>query len=143
MYDVETIWQTGRHDRLAIRGWQLTGTAGYRWPQVRLQPRLGIRIFAASGDRDSTDGQLNTFRPVYGRSPVHDLMPMGAANVALLSLDGEIWFTAKTHFVLRGYALRRVSGNDGLYASEMAFMTRNLIKNGVGNRYANSKGTHC
>ena len=141
MYDVETVWQTGRHDRLAIRGWQMSGTVGYRWQQIRLQPRLGIRVFAASGDRDSTDGQLNTFRPVYGRSPVHDLMPMGAANVALLSLDGDIWITAKTQFVLRGYAMRRVSENDGLYASEMAFMTREPDQNGEGKGMPIATGT--
>lgn len=141
LYDAEAVWQTGSYDRLAIRGWQVTGTAGYRWQNVPLMPRLGFRIFAASGDRDSTDGQLNTFRPVYGRSPVHDLLPMGAANVALISLDGDIWITARIQFVLRCYAMRRVSANDGLYASEMAFMTREPDQNGVEKGMSIAKGT--
>jgi hypothetical protein len=141
LYDMEAVWQTGSYDKLAIRGWQLTGTAGYRWQNARLKPRFGIRVFAASGDRDSTDGQLNTFRPVYGRSPVHDLIPMGAANVALLSLDGDIWITAKTQFVLRCYAMRRVSAHDGLYASEMAFRTREPDQAGVENGMPVARGT--
>ncbi len=133
LYDAEAVWQTGFYDNLAIRAWQLLGTVGYRWQDTRLKPRLGVRIFAASGDRDSTDGQLNLFRPVSARSPLHDLVPMGAANVALLSLEGDIMLTRKTQFNLRYYTLRRVSGNDGLYASDMAFMTREPDRNGVEN----------
>lgn len=70
--NIELVAQRGTLSRaqgdLAIRAWTLASDSGLRWPGHRWQPRLGIKLDIASGDRDAHDGRLNTFNALYPKS---------------------------------------------------------------------------
>lgn len=70
--NVELVAQRGTLSRaqgnLAIRAWTLASDSGLRWPARRWQPRLGLKLDIASGDRDAGDGRLGTFNAMYPKS---------------------------------------------------------------------------
>lgn len=135
-YDAEAIGQTGLYGNSPVRAWQLTAVAGLRWRDLRLDPRFQVRIAGASGDLDSTDTKMNLFRPIATRSPVHDLIPVGFANIGIFTVEGEIRIAKGMHFGLGYYAVRRISPNDGSYTSDVTHMVREPDNNGI------DKGIH-
>jgi hypothetical protein len=71
-WNVEAVGQAGhlRTDTAlsGIRAWTVASDAGWRWPGVPLQPRLGLKVDIASGDRRAGDGRLQTFNALYPKS---------------------------------------------------------------------------
>jgi len=71
-WNVEAVAQRGHLDtamqRLDVRAWTLASDTGWRWHQAPLQPRLGVKLDIASGDRDAGDGRLQTFNALYPKS---------------------------------------------------------------------------
>jgi hypothetical protein len=135
-YDAEAIGQTGIYGNSPIRAWQLSAVAGLRWRDLRMEPRVQVRIAGASGDLDSTDTEMNLFRPITTRSPINDLIPVGFANIGVLTVEGEIRIVKGLHFGLGYYAVRRLSPNDGSYTSDVTHMVREPDNNGI------EKGIH-
>ncbi len=70
--NIELVAQQGTLSRsqgdLDIRAWTLATDSGLRWPSIRWQPRLGIKLDLASGDRNPQDGRLGTFNAMYPKS---------------------------------------------------------------------------
>jgi hypothetical protein len=70
--NIELVAQQGTLSRsqgnLDIRAWTLATDSGLRWPTHRWQPRLGIKLDIASGDRNPQDGRLGTFNAMYPKS---------------------------------------------------------------------------
>ncbi len=70
--NVELVAQRGSlssaQGDLAIRAWTLASDTGLRWPDLRWQPRLGLKLDIASGDRDAADGRLGTFNALYPKA---------------------------------------------------------------------------
>jgi hypothetical protein len=135
-YDAEAIGQTGIYGNSPIRAWQLSAVAGLRWRDLRMEPRVQVRIAGASGDLDSTDTKMNLFRPIATRSPINELIPVGFANIGIFTVEGEIRILKGLHFGLGYYSVRRLSPNDGSYSSDVAHMIREPDNNGV------EKGIH-
>jgi hypothetical protein len=73
---------------------------------------------------------MNTFRPASTKSPVHDLIQIGSANLALISPELEVVLSGKLAFTLRYFATARLSGNDGLYPPDGRIMVRPTDKPG-------------
>jgi len=48
-----------------IRAWAIGTRAGYTFATTSWQPRLGLQLDAASGDRHGTDHTLGTFNPLF------------------------------------------------------------------------------
>ncbi len=71
--------QTGHLGNASIRAWALSSDSGYTFAHP-WQPRLGMRIDAASGDSDLGDGKVGTFDPLYPRNGVY-----GEASLTTLS----------------------------------------------------------
>lgn len=71
--------QTGHLGNASIRAWALSSDTGYTFAHP-WQPRLGMRIDAASGDRELGDGKVNTFDPLFPRNGVY-----GEASLTTLS----------------------------------------------------------
>jgi hypothetical protein len=130
-YDAEAIGQTGTYGDSRIRAWQLSALAGLRWRDLRMSPRVQVRIAGASGDLDSTDTRMNLFRPIATRSPVHDLIPVGFANIGVFTMEGEIKIVKGFYFSLGYYSVRRLSPNDGSYSSDVVHMVREPDNNGI------------
>lgn len=71
--------QTGHLGNASIRAWAVSSDSGYTFSHP-WQPRLGLRIDAASGDSDPGDGKAGTFDPLFPRNGVY-----GEASLTTLS----------------------------------------------------------
>lgn len=69
-YSWDFAWQTGHLGNASIRAWAVSSDSGYTF-KVPWQPRLGMRIDAASGDRHAGDGRVETFDPLYPKAGVY------------------------------------------------------------------------
>lgn len=125
-YDAEFTYQFGKHGSNNIHAWQLSSQFAYRWQALSWKPRLMIREALYSGDRKPDDGIINTFRPVTAKPPVYDLVPIGPANIALISPEAEILLHKTLTLTFRYFWVWRLSENDGLYPPDMRKMSREL-----------------
>lgn len=73
------VGQTGHLGNASIRAWALSSDSGFTFTHP-WQPRLAMRIDAASGDSDLGDGKVGTFDPLYPRNGVY-----GEASLTTLS----------------------------------------------------------
>jgi len=64
-WDLESMIQHGSIGTDRIRAWAVGTRAGYTFAGVSWQPRLGLQLDAASGDRHGTDHSLGTFNPLF------------------------------------------------------------------------------
>jgi len=136
-YDAEFTYQFGKHGGNDIHAWHLSSQFVYRWQTLSWKPRLMIREALFSGDRKPDDGIINTFRPVTAKPPVYDLVPIGPANLVLISPETEIFLHRTLSLTLRYFWVWRLSENDGLYSPDMRKMTRenDLPDNDLGKVY--------
>lgn len=63
-WDVEAMLQTGTIGGATIGAWAAGSIAGYKL-DLRWSPRVALQIDAASGDRHSRDGRVETFNPLF------------------------------------------------------------------------------
>jgi len=71
--------QGGHLGGASIRAWAVSSDSGYTFDHP-WQPRLGMRVDAASGDSDLGDGKVGTFDPLFPRNGVY-----GEASLTTLS----------------------------------------------------------
>lgn len=71
--------QRGHLGGASIRAWALSSDSGYTFAHP-WQPRLGLRVDAASGDGEPGDGKVGTFDPLFPRNGVY-----GEASLTTLS----------------------------------------------------------
>lgn len=64
-WNVETVYQFGDFGDADIRAWTVASLVGYRFANVRWQPRIALSANIASGDNDPDDGRLQTFNPLF------------------------------------------------------------------------------
>lgn len=64
-WDLEAMEQSGRIGSQTIEAWAFGSLVGYTLHEVRWEPRFGLQVDAASGDKNPTDHQLNTFNPLF------------------------------------------------------------------------------
>jgi|WetSurSiteA1Bulk_404760.scaffolds.fasta_scaffold03534_4 hypothetical protein len=130
-YDAEFTCQFGQFGQQDIRAWQLASQISYSWQQYWWRPRLSVREGLYSGDREPADGTINTFRPVSTKSPVHDMIGAGSANLLILAPEAEITLSSKLVFTMRYMAFWRLSGNDGVYPPDVRKMLRGTDVSGA------------
>lgn len=63
----EGIFQTGSFGDETILAWTASLDTGYTF-DVKLQPRLGVKVDVVSGDTNPNDGHLETFNALYFKS---------------------------------------------------------------------------
>ena len=74
-WDIEAIVQTGQHKNDSVRehthdsilAFSVSVGGGYTVPQLPASPRFTLGLDFASGDRDFTNGDVQTFRPIVFR----------------------------------------------------------------------------
>lgn len=112
-YDVEGVIQRGDFRGLNIQAWYVSGTVG-RTFNHRWAPRVALRVDAASGDKDRTDGTLNTYNQLYV-PPISLRTDLGVSN--LVTVQPQVTFRPlpKTSVGVLTAGLWRQSKDDGVY----------------------------
>jgi hypothetical protein len=64
-WDIEAMRQGGDVGDTAIRAWGAGSRVGYTLDATTWQPRIGLQLDAASGDRRPGDGTVGTFSPLF------------------------------------------------------------------------------
>ncbi|WP_263264862.1 alginate export family protein [Pseudomonas sp. RIT-PI-S] len=64
-WDLEAMLQGGSVGTKDIRAWATGSRLGYTWKTAAWAPRVGLQLDAASGDRHTGDGSLETFNPLF------------------------------------------------------------------------------
>ena len=64
-WDAEAMGQNGSIGAQAIRAWATGAIIGRTYDLIPLRPRVSLQFDAASGDKNPTDHQLNTFNPLF------------------------------------------------------------------------------
>jgi hypothetical protein len=64
-WDAEAMSQNGRIGAQTIHAWATGAVIGRIFGSTRFRPRLSLQFDAASGNKSSTDHQLDTFNPLF------------------------------------------------------------------------------
>jgi|HubBroStandDraft_6_1064221.scaffolds.fasta_scaffold114937_3 hypothetical protein len=64
-WDAEAMAQNGSIGARAIHAWANGAIIGRTFDRAPLRPRVSLQFDAASGDKNPTDNQLNTFNPLF------------------------------------------------------------------------------
>lgn len=117
-YDVEGMYQLGKFEDLDIQAFNLSAEVKYTFPG-KLKPVIGLAGVYISGDRDSTDGQLNTFDPMYPKPTFGLAAPLGPANIT--NIRPIIGLKPISGLGIYGsvYFMGRQSNQDGTYTPGM------------------------
>jgi len=91
-YTLEYAYQFGEFGSLDVKAHALIALAGYTFNGHPWKPRLGLEWDFASGDKDSTDSQRNTFDNLWPTNHLHygyiDLVSL--QNINAYRLTGDI-----------------------------------------------------
>lgn len=116
-YDIEGLYQFGDFATNNISAWTLSANISYAFYQVKLKPQIGIKTEAISGDKNSGDGRLNTFNPLFPKGAYFGLAALiGPYNLLDAHPYVQINLTKKLTFTTDYDLFWRMSANDGLYA---------------------------
>lgn len=122
-YNWEAIGQFGRFGGDDIRAWTVATETGVIFADVPSRPRLGLSANIASGDKNPSDGRLQTFNPLYPRgnyfSEDATLGPRNFFNVhpsLTLQLDDALALTTDVNFFWR------LEKTDGVYTPSGAIL---------------------
>lgn len=114
-YEAEGVVQGGRFAGRDIRAW--AGSLGGGYTLVRpWSPRLGLRLDAGSGDKDSADDEVGTFNPLFPRgSYFNDTSLTSWSN--LVAVRPSLGLAPRRNVSLElSYLMRwRQTGEDAIY----------------------------
>ncbi|GAB3093428.1 alginate export family protein [Lysobacter terrae] len=79
-WDVEGMWQWGRIGASDVQAWAAGARGGYTFARP-WNPRIGLQLDAASGDRRAGDGRVETFNPLF---------PNGSYSFSRAALTGYV-----------------------------------------------------
>lgn len=106
--------QVGGQDVEAYSG---TVDFGMHFPRERWQPRVGIALGVASGDRRRDDGRINSFDPLFPNPTYYSAAPLGfPSNIA--SIEANMTARPEAAITLRAATTTflRTSNTDAVYA---------------------------
>jgi len=116
-WNLEFIGQWGTFGSGTIQAWSVASDTGYTWHSVAWSPRLGLSANVASGDKNPTQRNLQTFNPLFPRgnyfSELSLLGPRNFFNVhpfVTVSPHRTVVFTADVDFFWR------LQKGDGVYS---------------------------
>ena len=120
-YDIEPVYQFGHIDNRDIRAWTIASDIGYTFLQHPWQPRVGIKMDIASGDRHQGDGTVGTFNPLFFKAGYfNDASLLRPANIKDLHISLQAQPLENLTATLGTDAIWRFSKDDAIYATNGA-----------------------
>lgn len=115
-YNTEIVYQFGDLAGNTISALNLETDWKYTLINTNWRPTLGIKLDWSTGDRETDDGKLNTFNPLFVNPALYSLAGVNTpANLTSFHPNLTI-FPFDNFSIFMDYALfYRTSGNDGLY----------------------------
>ncbi len=127
-YNVELMCQFGSFGSGTIQAWAASSDSGYTFRSVLLQPRIGLRAEANSGDRDRNSPGLQTFNALFPRgSYFGEIGLIGPANLMDLHPSLDLHIAEAVTLTLDWDWYWRTSVHDGVYSPPGG-----LLRSGVG-----------
>lgn len=129
-YNCESIYQMGKFGRGNIRARTAGSDIGYTLRSIRFRPRLGLKADIASGDRERSKHNLQTFNALFPRGQYFgDAGLIGLAN--LMDLHPSVDFHIAERLTVTGdwAFFWRESTRDGIYGNGI-----NLLRSGQTSR---------
>ena len=116
-YDVEVTYQWGTLGAGSIQAWAVATHTGYTLRTVPLRPRLGLRVNAASGDRDPKDPDLQTFNALFPRGGLvgEGFGVLGPGNLIHIRPSLDLRISRSVAGFVGVDLLWRTSRGDGIY----------------------------
>jgi hypothetical protein len=116
-YDLEGLYQFGKFATSDISAWTLSSNISYTFDKVKLQPQIGLKTEAISGDKSYGDGKLNTFNPLFPKGAYFGLAALiGPYNLLDAHPYVSLALTKKLSLSEDYDMFWRLNRNDGLYA---------------------------
>jgi hypothetical protein len=120
-YDEEMIVQRGRFGAGAIGAWAFASETGITLPRLPGRTRFGVRAFFASGDRNPSDGTLESFDPLFpGIAYSGKASLIGPTNMTTVDPSLAVSVHPRVRVTADWAAFWRTSRNDGLYGINVA-----------------------
>ena len=121
-YDVETTLQFGTFKTTSpassgdILAWGISPFASYGFLKTRWQPRIGVNGGITSGDKNPSDGRLQSFSSIFSRGDYFgNSDQIGPVNVASFQPKISLTFPRGVTATMDTNFLWRESTKDGLY----------------------------
>jgi hypothetical protein len=115
-YDTEVVYQFGDLADNTISAFNIETDWKYKLINTKWQPTFGLKLDISSGDKENTDGKLQSFNPLFVRPALYSLASLNTP-VNLTTVHPSLTFYPFKNFsIFIEYALfYRTSENDGLY----------------------------
>jgi hypothetical protein len=82
IYNLEAAYQFGKFGEGSIRAWTASADLGYSFEDIKGKPTINLRNDYISGDKQSGDGNLQTFNPIYPKGGYFGFNPqIGPVNL--------------------------------------------------------------
>ncbi len=129
-YNFEFVYQWGNFGSGRIQAWTIASDTGYTIRSMLFTPRIGLKANIASGDRDPTDPDLQTFNALFPRGAYFsEASLIGPANFMDLHPSLELRLTERVTLTTDWDFFWRQSLKDGIYGNAV-----NLVRSGQGSR---------
>ena len=119
LYDIELPYQFGKVNHKTIKAMAFHADVSHTFFDLLWQPKVVLEYNYASGDKDSNDGQNNTFNPLY--QSTHE--PYGLMdffrwqNMREFSLRADLFITEKLKLIPQTNFFWLANTNDSWYNS--------------------------
>jgi hypothetical protein len=125
-YNVELVYQLGTFGEGDILAWTAASDVGFTFGQVWLKPRLGLKANVTSGDRSTTQPDLQTFNPLFPRGAYFgEPALIGPANHVDIHPQLDLLIRHNLTMTLDWDCFWRESTQDGIYGPGV-----NLVQSG-------------
>ncbi|MHA4844747.1 alginate export family protein [Flavitalea antarctica] len=118
-----TDLQVGKFNQGNIKAWKIAGLLRHAIPASGIKPVLSIQGAISSGDRDSSDSNLQTFNPLYPSGVYYGYVNnAGSANMIVLHPIVEFKFRDRLSIKTAYYRFWRQRVEDGLYSGNGSYL---------------------
>lgn len=112
---LEGTYQFGTIDESSISAFRVLFTSKYSFRQLAVTPSVAFNADLSSGDLESKDGKINTFKPINSRPFASSPISFGAANVIAIKPTVGVSFFKRFDLTGSFVSVWRFSENDFIY----------------------------